>query len=321
MPRKIRHLSKKLLGVDNLLEKQKSKHLRELNTHKSLVGFLSNVTSGHEDPSLERPFSQCVTAGQIRSPIFYDWCERINHKHQFHRKLWEWIYILQSLEFHGKNISGSRGLGFGVGKERLVSYLAGLGCEILATDADDSVAEKSGWKKSDQHIDEKADLNQFGLCDRVAFDKLVTYRHMDMRSIDPELEGFDFLWSSCAFEHLGSIGIGIDFVLESMECLKPGGVAVHTTELNIGSIDQTIQHGHTVLYRRADILRLVDALSKMGHKVEPVNWSLGRTEEDFSIQMPWDIEKSENTNLKMSFGDFVTTSFGLTVTKGGDLKE
>ena len=56
------------------------------------------------------------------------------------------------------------------------------------------------------------------------------FRAVDMNDIPPDLRGFDFTWSSCALEHLGTLRAGADFVVEQMTCLRPGGVAVHTTE-------------------------------------------------------------------------------------------
>ena len=51
-----------------------------------------------------------------------------------------------------------------------------------------------------------------------------------MNHLPDDLRGFDFTWSSCALEHLGTLAAGADFVVAQMDCLRPGGVAVHTTE-------------------------------------------------------------------------------------------
>ena len=48
------------------------------------------------------------------------------------------------------------------------------------------------------------------------------------------------LWSSCSLEHLGSISHGIEFILNSLKCLKQHGVAVHTTEFNLSSNEETL---------------------------------------------------------------------------------
>ncbi len=78
-----------------------------------------------------------------------------------------------------------------------------------------------------------------------------------MNAIDADLQGFDFTWSSCCFEHLGCIGGRHAVRLNSVErCLRPGGVAVHTAELNLSSDDATIATGLPWLYRRRDMLAL-----------------------------------------------------------------
>ncbi len=78
-----------------------------------------------------------------------------------------------------------------------------------------------------------------------------------MNDIPGDLEGFDFNWSSCSFEHLGSIEKGINFLMNQLKTLKPGGWAVHTTEFNVSSDDKTIESGDTVVYRKKDIEKAV----------------------------------------------------------------
>ena len=67
------------------------------------------------------------------------------------------------------------------------------------------------------------------------FDRLVDFQPVDMRSIPSTLRVFDAGSGppACCFEHLGSPQAGLDFVLASMDCLRPGGVAVHTTEYDV----------------------------------------------------------------------------------------
>ena len=81
-----------------------------------------------------------------------------------------------------------------------------------------------------------------------------------MRQLPPDLDGFNFTWSACAFEHLGSIKLGQEFIQNQMHCLRPGGVAVHTTEYNVLSNADTISEGETVLFRRRDVERIVKHL-------------------------------------------------------------
>ncbi len=90
-----------------------------------------------------------------------------------------------------------------------------------------------------------------------------------MNAIPADLVGFDFLWSSCALEHLGSIEAGARFVERAMDCLAPGGVAVHTTEFNLDSDQGTVSLGPTVAFRRRDIVGLLERVAKPGHSAQP----------------------------------------------------
>jgi hypothetical protein len=51
------------------------------------------------------------------------------------RKVWEWLWIADTLQTCGVLRQGKRGLGFACGKEPLVSFFAENGCEVKATDA------------------------------------------------------------------------------------------------------------------------------------------------------------------------------------------
>ncbi len=89
-----------------------------------------------------------------------------------------------------------------------------------------------------------ANLNDRHLCDRQQFNRFVEFREVDMNTVPDDLAGYDFCWSACALEHLGSLDNGIKFIRRSLACLAPGGVAVHTTEFNTSSDEDTLLRGH-----------------------------------------------------------------------------
>ena len=132
-----------------------------------------------------------------------------------------------------------------------------------------------------------------------------------MNAIPEDLRGFDFTWSSCALEHLGSLGAGTDFVVRQMECLRPGGTAVHTTEYVLTSTDDTVEAGGTVLYRRRDIEALVARLRDAGHAIE-VDFTEGDSPDDLHVDVP----PYSDVHLRTRLGAYVTTSLALVVTKG-----
>jgi hypothetical protein len=132
-----------------------------------------------------------------------------------------------------------------------------------------------------------------------------------MNAIPDDLRGFDFTWSSCALEHLGSLGAGMDFVVRQMDCLRPGGTAVHTTEYILSSDDDTVETGGTVLYRRKDIEALAERLRAGGHAID-LDFSEGDSPDDLHVDVP----PYSDVHLRTRLGAFVTTSLALVVTKG-----
>lgn len=280
----------------------------------SRVGRVAGGVTLRQPPE-QAPLLTCqpCTRQQIDSPNFRYWASRMGFKPGgLHRKAWEWCFIVQAL--HERRIlgPGRRGLGFAVGEEPLTSLFAGMGCEILATDLHSDRADKDGWIEGKQHAAGLAQLNTSGLCAPELFESMVRFRSVDMREIPDELAGFDFLWSSCALEHLGSLQYGINFVLKAMDCLRPGGVALHTTELNVESDDLTLETGHDVIYRRRDLRELADKLRLCGHGVEPLTFDMGDTDADRHVDEPPYVGR---VHLKLRIGGFASTSYGLVITK------
>jgi hypothetical protein len=113
-------------------------------------------------------------------------------------------------------------------------------------------------------------------------------------------------------EHLGSLQHGLDFVIAAMKCLRPGGIAIHTTEFNVESDSDTIETGHSVIYRARDLVALRDALRAKGHEVEALDFDVGGTEGDRYVDEP---PYGGKSHLKLRIGGFASTSFGLIVRK------
>ncbi len=262
-------------------------------------------------PTFPGVISQACTSAQIDSARFAWLCAELRRQHLCHRKKWEWCYILQALYEHGAIGEGRRGLGFGVGTEPLTAYLAAHGCHITATDLPTTDHHHESWASTGQHADSLEEINRDGLCDPAVLRERVTFQPVDMNAVPADLTGFDFTWSSCALEHLGDLDAGIAFVERSMRCLSPGGVAVHTTEYNVSSDDDTVETGDTVAYRRRDLRRLARALRSAGHEIE-LTFGLGSGPADRHI----DVVPFTNTHLKVALEGHVITSFGIIVRAG-----
>ena len=244
--------------------------------------------------------SQLCSAESLRSPALRGWAERLRpmwaagddaREVMLHRKMWEWLFIAE---------------------EPLVALFADAGCDVVATDQPHESAVASGWTDSEVEWSGGLEgLNDFGLCDAATFAQRVAFRPVDMNALPADLTGFDFAWSSCALEHLGTLEAGLDFVVAQMACLRPGGVAVHTTEYLVSSNDATVEAGGTVFYRRRDIEGLVARLRRAGHDVD-IDYSLGSTPDDVHVDVP----PYTDVHLRTELAGYVTTSLALIVTKG-----
>ncbi|HLI75644.1 MAG TPA: class I SAM-dependent methyltransferase, partial [Acidobacteriaceae bacterium] len=140
--------------------------------------------------------------------------------------------------------------------------------DVLATDLPAGDPRAKGWSRTAQHASRAEQLYRPS-CPRRLFDRHVQVRPVDMKALPDDLTGFDFVWSSCALEHLGSLEAGTAFVKRSLGCLRPGGIAVHTTEFNLTSNEATTSEGPTVAYRMRDIEALLDELRARGHQARP----------------------------------------------------
>jgi hypothetical protein len=98
-----------------------------------------------------------------------------------------------------------------------------------------------------------------------------------------------------------------------MACLKPGGIAVHTTEFNLTHENETIEEGMTVMFRRRDIDELVCSFEEAGHYVEPVSYVLGQTKDDQAVDI---FPYTSIPHLKLLLFDrYISTSIALIVRK------
>lgn len=229
-----------------------------------------------------------------------------------HRKEWEFIAVAQALHERGMLRTGMRGLGFAVGMEPLPALYASLGCEITATDHFDDA--DGAWQG--QWAVDKMTLNMPDICPASTFLQKVELRRVDMRAIPTELSLYDFSWSCCALEHLGTLQKGMDFLEAQMACLKPGGVAAHTTEFNLLSDTSTIVEGSTVVYRMQDLNRLICRLQELGHTVEPLDLNLGDSMEDwFVAHPPWSDLSKNLAHLRVLVERQICTSVLLIIRK------
>ncbi len=265
-------------------------------------------------PTGIRQGSRICRQADLSTDAFRYWMCRMQVQPLIHRKLWEWFFISDAL-FHRNQLKvGLNGIGFGVGAEPLTALFASLGCNILATDLPADELDTDGWIRTGQHASELAALERPGVCDHDAFAVRVQFRAVDMNEIPADLDSqFDFCWSSCALEHLGSLEHGMRFIERAMALLRPGGIAVHTTEYNMTSNAETFEAPYLSIYRRQDFDAVTARLETGGHYVEPIDWDQGRGYADGYVDLP---PYRTSLHLRLKIAAYACTSLGLIVHKG-----
>ena len=280
--------------------------------YKAFVGGTEAVA----DSAAPIPFSSTLCQ-QVHFSLdqYRFWVKQMKDRPKFLRKQWEFVYVAQALHERGFLSAGKKGLAFGVGLEPLPALFASFGCEILATDQSFESAVRAGWARSNQHSADLSRLNDRGICTDRMFGELVHFAAVDMNAIPAELDGsFDFCWSACSLEHLGSLRQGMEFIKNSMRTLRPGGLAIHTTEFNLSSNDRTIESADLSLYRRSDIDALARELEAAGHAVAPIDWTRGVGLAETVVDLP-PYGRGE-PHLRLRIGDYDCTSIGLIVRRG-----
>ena len=261
-----------------------------------------------EAPSLENPVGQMCTAGQFDDPVFSEIAEAMGMAPGRTRRSWEQAWIVSLLATHGMVAPGRRGLGFGVGRERIPSLLASRGVQVLASDTPDQPEElllHPGAQKMALFHPEILHLEDF--------ETTVGYRPIDMNHLPADLDGqFDFCWSASALDRIGSLAAASTFLEESLRVLRPGGIAAHTFTFNLSSDVATVDHPTLAALRRRDLEALAAQIQAQGHEMLPVNFHPGLEPQDAEVATRPD----GPARPKQRHGALVITSFGLAMRKG-----
>jgi SAM-dependent methyltransferase len=304
----------------------------ELNVKGMGYGLARRLAAALPVPSGTEPVliglkSKAATQADIESDWARHWSAELRIPIIYHRKSWEFAFVLQALWEQGHIRPGARGLGFGCGIEPIPSYLASRGAAVTVTDLNQHEAAAMGWVATNQHAASREQAFHAELVDRATFERLVDFQVADMNAVPRSLAGYDFCWSICALEHLGSIADGLAFIERSLETLRPGGTAVHTMEFNIAADGPTLDHTSTVFFQRGNLEALAGRLGAAGHRVAPLDFDFGDKPLDrfidvppFSRELPRDHADwlGEPLHLKIGFAGFVSTCFGLIVTRSDE---
>jgi glycosyltransferase involved in cell wall biosynthesis len=260
--------------------------------------------------------SSRVRGADFAQPWFKERVDELGEPFKIHRKLWEFAVIAQVYKDLLPS-GGGRVLGFGCGKEPLPSFFAAAGARVVATDLGEGGERQ--WASTGQRSSSVADLARPQLIDPDAAAERIEFRPVDMREIPDDLRQaeFDLVWSAGSLEHLGGIRAGMDFILASMDCLRVGGVAVHTTEFNFLKRYRTLEAEDLCFYRERDLEQLFVELSAAGHEVLPLDLGIGQSIADVFVDMPPYDRLGVHLNVGGfgNGGEFVTTSVSIVAVK------
>jgi SAM-dependent methyltransferase len=275
-----------------------------------------------KEPAFVDTKGRVCKQADFSSPWFLHWMGQLQVMPFLHRKLWEDAYVIQCLWERGCLAPEKRGLGFAVGMEALPSFFASCGVSITGTDLSPEDERSHDWRLTHQHASNIESLWKPYLIGREPFLERCAFKFVDMNNIPAELDGeFDFCWSVCAFEHLGTLDNGLEFVRKAMRTLRPGGVAVHTTEYNI-SDGETIDNWPTVLYQKRHFAALGERLAAEGMKLVEIDFDIGSEFFDSYVDVPpyphdpnFGLGARNPPHLKLSVDGFAATSIAILVEK------
>jgi hypothetical protein len=94
--------------------------------HKIFSPSFDGITPPPHIPSEPFQYSTCSSA-DLYHPEYSLICKQIHREPIWHRKLWEWAYIVYHLKSAGMLHAGYKGVCFGVGNETLPAFFASMG--------------------------------------------------------------------------------------------------------------------------------------------------------------------------------------------------
>lgn len=150
----------------------------------------------------------------------------------FHRKAWEFTQAVYGLRKLKRLSADAVALGIGSGHEHILYFLANKVKEVVATDLyEGSFADKEASPLMVTHPDMFSPFHYRKDHLRVLV--------MDAMNLDFPDSNFDFVFSFSSIEHFGGHAEAIKALGEMYRVLKPGGVAVISTELILNRLGKT----------------------------------------------------------------------------------
>ena len=186
------------------------------------------------------PLNKVCRVADAGNPLWQRGYDDLGFPHdrdRFHRKIWEFNHTLYGLRTLRRLAPNSTALGIGCGHEELMYFLANRIARVVATDLYEG-SYLGGESDADvlDHPDKYAPFNY-------RRDHLEV-RRMNGLALDAPEAAFDFAFCLSSIEHFGSVADKRRAFAEMFRVLKPGGVAMVTTEVVLNRLGRGAQYFH-----------------------------------------------------------------------------
>ncbi len=147
-----------------------------------------------------------------------------------HRKLWEWVHGISGLARLGCLRPSVHALGIAAGHEPVIYWLANRVAKVYATDL-----YRGSFASSEANPDVLHNPDRYATCPYPR--ERVHFFPMSGTDISLANETVDLIFSFCSIEHFGSRANSRRSLQEMARVLRPGGVAVVSTEVLLNDIE------------------------------------------------------------------------------------
>lgn len=153
----------------------------------------------------------------------------------FHRKIWEFNQALYGLKTLKRLAPGATALGIGCGHEELMYFLANRIERVIATDLYEGT-----WIGGESEADVLAHPAKYAPFNYR--EDHLEVRRMDALALSAGDASVDFVFCLSSIEHFGKLADKLQALREMFRILKPGGVAVLTTEVVLNRLGRGAQY-------------------------------------------------------------------------------
>lgn len=201
------------------------------------TGYASDTIRGaalmlSTDPALfTAPVCQPCTPAQVRDPAFRGWQKQLDATPRDPATAWQAAYVMQVLERYGLLQPGARGLAFGPQGSAIAGLLTtnGLACDTVG------LSDAKGADQPEGSVHPEALPGDF-----FAYDLVLSIRATDTLTSERSAQAF---------------------LEKAMECLRPGGLAVHVVAHRLAG-----QETPATSFDRNGLEKVLLAMISRGHQ-------------------------------------------------------